>query len=147
VLQVDAGLAHRGERITQASADLAATGVTRFQHRAVVECSVELRVYGMIYTTVRITATARDILREMARIEGRPMQALLEEAVETLRRKRFLEEVNAGYASLRDDAKAWAAVEAERREWDHALHDGLTVHEPRGRYGAGPKRRPRKRRA
>jgi hypothetical protein len=100
----------------------------------------------MVYTTVRITASTRDILREMARTEGRPMQALLEEAVETLRRKRFLEEVNAGYASLRDDAKAWGAVEAERREWDHTLHDGLTVHEPRGRYGAGPKRRPRRKR-
>jgi hypothetical protein len=100
----------------------------------------------MVYTTVRITASTRDILREMARIEGRPMQALLEEAVETLRRKRFLEEVNAGYASLRGDAKAWGAVEAERREWDHTLHDGLTVHEPRGRYGAGLKRRPRRKR-
>lgn len=97
----------------------------------------------MEYTTVRITASARDTLREMARIEGRPMQALLEEAVETLRRKRFLEEVNAGYASLRGDAKAWAAVEAERRDWDHTLHDGLAVHEPRGRYHPGPKRRPR----
>ena len=91
-------------------------------------------------------ASSADILREMARIEGRPMQALLEEAVETLRRKRFLEEVNAGYASLRGDAKAWAAVEGERREWDRTLHDGLTVHEPRGRYGAGPKRRPRRKR-
>ena len=51
----------------------------------------------MVYTTVRITASTRDILREMARVEGRPMQTLLEEAVETLRRKRLLEEVNAGY--------------------------------------------------
>jgi hypothetical protein len=100
----------------------------------------------MVYTTVRITASTRDILREMARTEGRPMQALLEEAVEILRRKRFLEEVNAGYASLRDNAKAWGVVEAERREWDHTLHDGLTVHEARGRYGAGPKRRPRRKR-
>ena len=100
----------------------------------------------MAYTTVRITTSTRDILREMARIERRPMQALIEEAVETLRRKRLLEEVNAGYASLRDDAKALAAVEAERREWDDTLHDGLTVHEPRGRYAAGPKRQPRARR-
>jgi hypothetical protein len=84
----------------------------------------------------------------MARIDGRPMQAILDEAVETLRRKRLLEEVNAGYASLRNDAKAWAAVEAERREWDHTLRDGTTVHEPRERYGAGasPKRRPRQKR-
>ena len=81
----------------------------------------------MGHTTVRISESAREILREMAQIEGRPMQALLEEAVETLRRKRFLEQVNAAYASLRGDAKAWAAVERERREWDRTLLDGLTV--------------------
>jgi hypothetical protein len=101
-------------------------------------------VYRMGHTTVRISDSAREILREMSQSEGRPMQALLEEAVETLRRKRFLEEVNAAYASLRADAKAWAAVERERREWDRTLLDGLTVHEPRGRYDASPKRKPRR---
>jgi predicted secreted protein len=95
---------------------------------------------------VRISDSAHEILREMAQIEGRSMQALLEEAVETLRRKRFLEQVNAGYASLRTDAKAWTAVERERREWDRTLLDGLTVHEPGGRYDAGRKRRPRRKR-
>ena len=74
------------------------------------------------------------------------MQALLEEAIETLRRKRFLEQVNAAYASLRRDVKAWEAVERERREWDQTLLDGLAVHEPRGRYGAGAKRAPRRKR-
>lgn len=74
------------------------------------------------------------------------MQALLEEAVETLRRKRFLEEVNAAYASLREDTKAWAAVQREREEWDRTLLDGLTIHEPRGRYDAGGKRQPRRKR-
>jgi len=37
-------------------------------------------------TTVRISGSAGEILREMAHVEGRPMQALLEEAIETLRR-------------------------------------------------------------
>jgi len=100
----------------------------------------------MGHTTVRISDVARETLREMSRVEGRPMQALLEEAVETLRRKRFLEEVNAAYASLRRDAAAWAAVERERRDWDRTLLDGLTVHEPGARYGSGRKRNPRRRR-
>jgi hypothetical protein len=97
-------------------------------------------------TTVRISDLARETLREMSRVEGRPMQALLEEAVETLRRKRFLEQVNAAYASLRRDATAWAAVERERLDWDGTLLDGLRVHEPGARYDAGPKRNPRRRR-
>ena len=100
----------------------------------------------MGHTTVRISNSAREILREMARGEGRPMQALLEEAIETLRRKRFLEQVNAAYASLRRDVKAWEAVEQERREWDQTLLDGLVVHEPRGRYDAGATRAPRRKR-
>jgi len=74
------------------------------------------------------------------------MQALLEEAIETFRRKRFLEQVNAAYASLRRDAKAWEAVERERREWDRTLLDGLALHEPRGRHDAGAKRAPRRKR-
>jgi hypothetical protein len=100
----------------------------------------------MGHTTVRISDSAREILREMSRSEGRPMQALLEEAVETLRRKRFLEELNAAYAALRGDAKAWATVEREREEWDRTLLDGLTVHEPRGRYDVDGKRQARRKR-
>jgi hypothetical protein len=65
---------------------------------------------------------------------------------DSLRRKRFLEEVNAAYASLRGDTKAWAAVQRERKEWDRTLLDGLTVHEPRGRYDAGGKQQPRRKR-
>jgi len=100
----------------------------------------------MGHTTVRISNSAREILREMAQGEGRPMQALLEEAIETLRRKRFLEQVNAAYAFLRRDVKAWEAVERDRQEWDQTLLDGLAVHEPRGRYDGGAKRAPRRKR-
>ena len=99
----------------------------------------------MTYTTVRISNAARETLRELARAEGRPMQALLEQAVEALRRKHFLDEVNLAYASLRSDAKAWAAIEEERREWDGTLLDGIAVHERGRRYraGAGKQRRRR----
>lgn len=74
------------------------------------------------------------------------MQALLEEAVEALRRQRFLEQVNAAYAAIRGDAKAWAAVEQERRAWDGTLLDGLSVHEPPGSYEAGGKQKTRRKR-
>ena len=100
----------------------------------------------MGHTTIRISTPARDTLRQMARLEGKAMQAILEEAIETLRRKRFLEEVNSAYAALRGDPKAWSGVEDERREWDGTLLDGLAVHEPGERYGSRSKRRkPRKR--
>jgi hypothetical protein len=37
----------------------------------------------------------------------------------------FLEEVNAAYARLRADPKAWQEELAERQLWDRALRDGL----------------------
>jgi hypothetical protein len=53
--------------------------------------------------------------------------SLLDEAAEILRRQRFLEQVNAAYATLRADRGAWRVVEAERRAWDTTLPDGLAV--------------------
>lgn len=88
----------------------------------------------MGYGTIRISDTAHGTLREMSRAEGKPMAALLDEAVETLRRQRFLEQVNAAYAALRADPRAWEAIEGERREWDVTLPDGLAAAEGRAAY-------------
>ncbi|MGE5272317.1 MAG: toxin-antitoxin system protein [Verrucomicrobiota bacterium] len=100
----------------------------------------------MSYGTTRISAAAHGILREISKAEGKSMLVLLDEAVETLRRQRFLEQVNAAYASLRADARTWKAVEDERREWDVALPDGLAVAEGRRIYrGRSRSRRSRKR--
>ena len=67
------------------------------------------------------------------------MLALLDEAVEALRRQRFLERLNASYAILRADARAWEAVESERRAWDATLPDGLAVAEERAPYETRPR--------
>jgi hypothetical protein len=99
----------------------------------------------MGYGTIRISDSAHGTLREMSRAEGKPMLALLDEAVEALRRQRFLEQVNAAYAAIRAKPRAWRAVQAERRAWDATLADGLAVAEGRGRHDA--RARPRRRRA
>jgi len=90
----------------------------------------------MGHGTTRISAAAHGILRELSQVEGKPMLALLDEAVEALRRQRFLERVNAAYATLRADPREWAALEAERRSWDATLADGLAVAEGRASYRA-----------
>ena len=99
----------------------------------------------MGHTTVRISESAREILRTLAHSEGRPMQTLLDEAVEGLRRRRFLEEVNEAYASLRRDAVAWSEIEKERRGWEATLLDGLEVRRARGKRGAPARKRGKKR--
>ncbi len=101
----------------------------------------------MGYGTIRISSSSHGVLRDLAKAEGKPMLALLDEAVEALRRQRFLKELNAAYATLRADPRAWEAVEVERRAWDATLPDGLAVAEGRGRYEAHPRpKRSRKRR-
>jgi hypothetical protein len=53
------------------------------------------------------------------------MQSVLDDAIEQYWRDRFLDEVNAAYAALRSDPKAWKEEEAERALWDRTLADGL----------------------
>jgi hypothetical protein len=64
-------------------------------------------------------------LHELARDVGVPMAEVVERAIELYRRQRFIDQINAGYAALRNDPEAWAEVEAERAEWDGTLTDGL----------------------
>jgi hypothetical protein len=53
------------------------------------------------------------------------MQAVLDEAIEQFRRHRFISEVNASFAQVREDERAWGDVLEEREAWDAADTDGL----------------------
>ena len=74
---------------------------------------------------IRITPRSKAALRALAKKEGKPMQAVLDEAIERYQRDKFLDEVNAAYAALRADPKAWKDEQAERGLWDQTLADGL----------------------
>ncbi len=89
----------------------------------------------MGYGTIRISDSAHSTLRDLAQAEGTSMLALLDEAVETLRRQRFLEQVNAAYAALRGDAAVWDEIEKERATWDATLGDGLAAAQAKAPYG------------
>jgi hypothetical protein len=75
--------------------------------------------------TVRISQSARDTLRDLAAKSGESMQTVLEQAIEELRRRRFLEETNAAYAALRQNDEDWESLHEERAAWDATLLDGL----------------------
>jgi predicted DNA-binding protein len=74
---------------------------------------------------IRISLRSKAVLRALAKREGKPMQAVLDEAIEHYQRDKFLDEVNAAYATLRNDAVAWKEELAERALWDNAIADGL----------------------
>jgi predicted DNA-binding protein len=74
---------------------------------------------------IRIAPRSKAVLRALAKREGKPMQAVLDEAIERYQRDKFLDDVNSAYANLRNDPKAWKEEQAERALWDKTLADGL----------------------
>ncbi len=74
---------------------------------------------------IRISPHSKAVLRTLAKQEGKPMQAVLDEASEHYQRDKFLDDVNAAFAKVRSDSKAWKEEQAERALWDKALDDGI----------------------
>lgn len=79
----------------------------------------------MTSETVRITPRARRTLKQLAERTGEPMTAILEQALEDLRRRMFLEGLSDDFAALRADPKAWKDELEERAAWDATMSDGL----------------------
>lgn len=79
----------------------------------------------MASETVRIKPETHAKLRAIAETTGKSMPEVLEDAIESLRRMRLLDETNRAFAALRDDPKAWQAELAERKSWEAALGDDL----------------------
>lgn len=79
----------------------------------------------MATSTVRISESAHEHLRQIATQTGEPMADVLAKAIEDYRRKIFMEQFNAAYAALRADPKASQEVEEEQAAWDATLGDGL----------------------
>jgi hypothetical protein len=79
----------------------------------------------MAGTTVKIDAETYARLKETVAETGKPMIEVLAKAVEAYRRQRFLEGLNADFAALRSDRRAWAEEQAERAAWDATMADDL----------------------
>ena len=75
--------------------------------------------------TVRVNKRTHDELLELSKQRGESMQALIELAVEELRRKRFFEQTDEAYLTLRTHPSEWSALIGERSEWEGTLADGL----------------------
>ncbi len=79
----------------------------------------------MSTTTIRVSTTTRDTLREMAGTIGLSMQEIVERAIESYHREHLLQSANTAYAALRADSNTWQAYQAEQAQWDATLTDGL----------------------
>lgn len=85
----------------------------------------------MSAATVCISENSHQILTQIAAQTGQTTAEVLDKAVDAYRRAQFFEKLNAGYAELRADPAAWAEHEAERKQWDATLMDGLDSDECR----------------
>jgi hypothetical protein len=79
----------------------------------------------MASATVKIDAETYAKLKEAVAESGEPMIDVLAKAVETYRRRAFLEGLNADFATLQKDRQAWSEEQAERAAWDATLADDL----------------------
>jgi len=72
--------------------------------------------------TVRISPTAHQALSALSVRLGMSMTALLDRAVEKLRREEFVSELNAAFAALKSDRRKWREELDERQDWDRVTH-------------------------
>ncbi len=78
----------------------------------------------MTSATVRITHQALEKVRLISAMTGQKQQEVVDNAVETYRRRLFLELANESFACMRSDKNASAQETAERAVWDCTLEDG-----------------------
>jgi predicted CopG family antitoxin len=134
---------HAGAERTRAASDPAARDLkfSGFYHSrrliALALCcknvftSVNFQRHGileepdMAATTIRIREKSHMALKEMAALTGESLQDVLDQAIEDRRRKLYLEGVNADYAALKRNSKAWADFKKETALWDVTNLDGL----------------------
>jgi predicted DNA-binding protein len=75
--------------------------------------------------TAKISEPTHRTLKQMSEKTGKPMQLVLEEAVELYRREKFFEDLNRGVLALKENPQAWAEELKERRLLEGTLSDGL----------------------
>lgn len=84
----------------------------------------------MATQTVCVGEETRQELLDLAEQTGKTIEALVGEAVKELRRKVFLEGLNADFAALKANPEAWQEEVEERKLSENTLMDGLEAEEP-----------------
>ena len=83
----------------------------------------------MTSTTIRIRSKSHRALKELAAMTGQTLQDVLEEAIEDRQRRLYLEGLNADYAALKNNPKAYAAFKKEMAAWDRPIAMGWKVYD------------------
>ena len=79
----------------------------------------------MASTSVRVDGSLRDQLKSTAARTGQSIADVIRHSLELYRAELFFDEVDAAYARLQADPKAWAEELEERRLSENTLMDDL----------------------
>ena len=63
--------------------------------------------------------------KQLSEESGKPMQLVLDEAIDLYRRKKFFKDLNYQVLSTKSDPKAWLKELEERKVLESSLPDGL----------------------
>ena len=72
----------------------------------------------MVTATIRVPQATRAKLQTLADESGQSIAAVLEAAIDALKRRQFLSGLAADFDALRSNPEAWAQELQERAEWD-----------------------------
>ena len=75
--------------------------------------------------TAKISELTHVALKQLSEQTGKPMQVVLDEAVEVYRREKFFEELNSKVLAVKANPQAWKEELAERKLLEGTLSDGL----------------------
>jgi len=74
---------------------------------------------------VSISEKSHRIIRQISETEGLALSEVLDEAVESYRRQKFLSQTNQAFQKLKEDENAWREELAERELWAQTSADGI----------------------
>jgi predicted transcriptional regulator len=77
-------------------------------------------------TTAKISAQSARRLDRLQRLYRKPKTAIIDIALKKYEDQILLDQINEGYARLKDDKKAWEEELKERQELEGTIGDGLS---------------------
>jgi hypothetical protein len=75
--------------------------------------------------SVRINKETKDILEQLSQKTGSSMTAVLHDAVKEFQKKKFWEDVNRAYNTMRKDPEASSSYDEESKLLEGTIADGL----------------------
>ena len=76
-------------------------------------------------TVITVDSATHRALIDLAEVSKTSVESVLQQAIETHRRRVFLDHTNEAFGALRENDEGWQKYRAELQAWDCTHADGL----------------------